>query len=497
MYLGLDLGSTSLKAAAFDARRGRLLGQSEQRLALATDESGRREQDPAALLRALRAALVSVRRHVGPCWKKIRGLGLAAQGGSTILVDRRTGVPATPMFLWNDTRAFAHFHRIAAQLPPRWWRAFSLRDEPGMGMARAQWIREKWPHRFAENPFCVGAGEHVYFALTGEWRQDACHALQSGCYDARHHRLTNRPLKKLGLPADLFAPLRRGHETHPLTRAASTLLHLPAGIPVAGPYNDHEAVFASLAGTSRRPLACSLGTAWVGNFVLPPAVQGVSPFQLCIPSPTGSGRQVIMPVMTGNVTLEWALATFVHSDRHVALTRAAQILSQHILPPPGLVALAWLNRPNALRPARIGSGAFFGINPATTPSDLFRAVVAAMTFEFARVLDPVVTTGAVDSLVLCGGAAKSRPIRSLFAALFAPTPIHQAIETEMMGARGCLYAFSPQIARAPVAPVRIEAGLDRKDLAAARGLYLETFDRLCGHIPAGKPYTLGRCPDPL
>lgn len=490
MYLGIDIGSTSLKAAAFDARRGRLLAQNEQRLALEVDETGKREQDPAALIRALGAAAGSLRHQVADRWNNVRGIGLAAQGGSTILVNRKTGAPATPMFLWNDTRAFGHFHKIAAQFPPRWWRAFSLRDEPGMGLARAQWMREKWPRLFKGSPLCVGAGEHAYFALTGEWRQDACHALQNGCYDAVKKQLTTRPLIQLGLPADFFAPLRQGHETHPLTPEAATLLQLPAGIPVAGPYNDHEAGYLSVLHASRLPLECSLGTAWVGNFVLPPAFQGSSPFQLCIPAPTGNGRQVIMPLLTGNVTLEWALSTFIHTDQQTAFARATKIFSEQMLPPPGLVALPWLNRPNALRPAQTGSGAFFGVGPATTTADLFRAAVAAMTFEFARVLDPVLKSGAVDSLVLCGGAAKNTHIRSLFAALFAPIPIHQVIETGLMGTRGCLYAFDPRIARAHTAPVHGNGRVDAGELAEARALYLETFERLCGHVPAGKPYSL-------
>lgn len=494
MLLGLDIGSTSLKAAAFDEQRGRLLAQAEQRLPIRVDATGRREQDPAALLRALTAAAASLRRQVGGRWKSVCGIGLAAQGGSTILVDRDTGAPATPMFLWNDTRAFGYFHDLVAQVPSRWWRAFSLRDEPGMGLARALWMRERWPRLFEGDPFLVGAGEYVFFALTGEWRQDACHALQSGCYDAVSNRLTTRPLSRLGLPTNLFAPLRQGHAANPLTCGAATLLCLPAGIPVAGPYNDHEAGYLSVLAASRRPLECSLGTAWVGNFVLPPAFVGRSPFQLCIPAPTGHGRQVIMPLLTGNVTLDWALSTLLGTSSKAAVPRAAAILSDRVLPPPGLVALPWFNRPNALRPAHHGCGAFFGVGPATTPADLFRAVLVAMTFEFARVLGPVLNSDAVDSLVLCGGTAKNPHVRSLFAALLAPLPIRQVIETDLMGTRGSLYAFDRSVACAPTALVPGDGGFDPQALAEARALYLDTLERLCGHIPAGQPYSIEPAP---
>ena len=173
MYLGIDIGSTALKAAAYDARGGRLLAQTDQRLPLDVDETGRREQDPAALIQALCAAAGSLRHQLGERWTSLRGIGLAAQGGSTVLVNRATGDPLTPMFLWNDTRAFGHFHEIAKTIPASWWRSFSLRDEPGMGLARALWIRDQRPDLFAGNPLCIGAGEHVYFALTGRWLQEA------------------------------------------------------------------------------------------------------------------------------------------------------------------------------------------------------------------------------------------------------------------------------------------------------------------------------------
>lgn len=490
MFLGIDIGSTSLKAAVFEARDGRLLAQCERHLPLEVDETGKREQDPAAILQALCAAAALLRDQLGSIWATIEGIGLATQGGSTILVNRKTGAPSTPMFLWNDTRAFGHFHAIAAQLPAPWWRSFSLRDEPGMGLARARWLRERSSGLFDGNPLCIGVGEHIYFALTGQWRQDACHALQSGCYDAQHHRLTTRPLEELSLPLDLFAPLRSEQETHPLTKQGAALLQLPSGLPVAGPYNDHEAGYLSVSHVSRQPLECSLGTAWVGNFFLPPGFEGISPFQLSIAAPSGTGRLVIMPLLTGNVTLDWALQTFLAADRGDALRQADQILSEKLLPPPGLMAVPWLNRPNALRPAHTGSAAFFGMGPATTPADFFRAIVVSMAFELARVFEATTKLGAVDSIVVCGGAARSVHVCSLLASLFTPIPVHQVIETGLMGTRGCLYGFDPGIARASVAEVPIRTQIDGKSLAAAQALYLETYERLCGHVPAGKPYAL-------
>ena len=115
-----------------------------------------------------------------------------------------------------------------------------------------------------------------------------------------------------------------------------------------------------------------------------------------------------------------------------------------------------------------------------------------MAFEFARVFEPVVKAGAVDSLVLCGGAAKNPHVRGLFATLFAPFPTYHVIETELMGTRGCLHAFAPRLASARTARVQPERQIDPCALAAARALYLTTFNRLYGQVSAGKAYSLKR-----
>ncbi|HIE10420.1 MAG TPA: hypothetical protein EYP62_02290, partial [Kiritimatiellae bacterium] len=46
-------------------------------------------------------------------------------------------------------------------------------------------------------------------------------------------------------------------------------------------------------------------------WVEPPASRWRSPFQLVLPSPVGSGHLVVQPLLTGNVTWDWALQTFV------------------------------------------------------------------------------------------------------------------------------------------------------------------------------------------
>ncbi|MCB9784269.1 MAG: hypothetical protein H6751_15000, partial [Candidatus Omnitrophica bacterium] len=405
-------------------------------------------------------------------------------------VDRDTGLPKTPMALWNDARAFPHFHRISESKPPSYWRQFSLRDEPGMGLARIEWLRERSPELIQDQNLYVGIGEWVYHRLTGQWKQDACNALQIGCYDVHSRELTDKPLKARGIYTSFFAPMRKSHESSPLTKTAAAELGLPEGIPVLGPYNDHEAGYLSVAQVSKNPLECSLGTAWVGNFQLPLESPGRSPFQLAIPSPLGKGRLIIQPLLTGNVTWDWALEIFVHANHRKALDLQAKVFEKSLLPPEGLIGLPWVNRPNPFSPDINGAGCLIGTNPSTSKEDLLRAVAAGMCYELARVFNQVKEEKKVDSVVLCGGASRGRVFQQMTAALFSPLPVYRILDEDAMGTRGCLFPFSEKVAKLRTERIKVSPQLDIGPLNRGRGLYQEAFDRMYAHVPAGRAYAI-------
>ncbi len=487
LLVGIDLGTTVLKAAAFDRASGTLLASASRRLPVDAGADGRREQSLADVDRALDEVMAELRTTLGEGWGRVSGVGLAAQGGSTIIAERDTGVARTPMALWNDGRAHPYLQRLIDAHPPRYWQSFSLSEMPGFGLARLLQMREEAPQWLDPARFIyVGAGEYAFFHLTGAWVQDACNALQIGCYDAHRKRLTDSPLREQGIPLSFFAELRQGHATRPLSPAAAQRFGLSAGIPVAGPYIDHEAGYASAAHVSEKPLQCSLGTAWVGNFLLPDDTTGHAPYQLVLPSPVGAGRLIIQPLLTGNMTWDWALETLVDADHAVALRAQDTIFDAALLPRPGLAFLPWLHRPHPLVDT-LGAGCFVGMSPATDRAELLRAVAAGMSFELARVFRQVQAHGEIDALVLSGGASKGAQFQRFIAALFAPLPIYQVAEEDWMGTCGSLYAFDSPAARAAVRPLTPPAA-DTDAIRRGYAVYETVFVRMYGEVKAGKAF---------
>ena len=495
ILIGTDLGTTNLKAAAFDARTRDVLARASLPLEAMNGRDGAREQDPRAIKAALVDAFAQLRAALGAAWREVSGIGLAAQGGSGIIVRRTDAEPLTPMMLWNDSRGARRLQDVAREKPAEYWRGLALREGPGAGLGRMLWLREKQPELFCDENIYVGAGEYAYFLMTGVWRQDAGSAHQIGCYNAPERRIDPEPLAMVDLPSSFVAPLREGHEMHPVSKAGAALFGLPGGIAVAGPYFDHEAGYLSALGVSKRPLQCSLGTAWVGNFTVATYDNGWSPTQLVVPDPAGAGWLVAQPLLTGNVAWNWALETFVYDDHAAALAELETLFSEALLPPDGLIALPWLTQLNALHHDAVGAGGFYGVSTHTRPRDFVRAVAAGLACEFARVFADVIVSDAVDSVVLGGGASNGSFFRKLFAALCAPLPVHVLKHQDMAGARGALHAFDGGIARAEAVPVPAVQPRLRRRIRRSSAAYNKLFRRLHGRLVCGGPYVFRASPN--
>lgn len=486
--LGIDLGTTVLKMAVFRAGTGHVVAEAHQRLPVASPEPGAREIAIPALNRAVRRAILEVREAAGPRWHTIEGVGISAQGGSSIIADRATGRPHTPMILWNDERCHGQVRKLAQLRPPAFWRDFLGYSVPATGLARILWLREKWPALFRDDTIHVGAGEHLFFMITGVWRQDAGNAIQVGSYHASGQRLDDAAFQLVDIPLDWVAPLRRGHETGMLSAAGARLLKLSPGIPVAGPYIDQEASYMSLLGPKERPLQCGLGTAWVGNFLLDDDNPWSSPAQMLLPSPTGQGRFVIQALPTGNLTWDWALRTFLGGNGEAEFRQASALCARRLLPREGLTVLPWFTQANPLAPEFSGGGAVLGLGTDVEPGDMVRATAAGLVFELYRFLGDAVASRRNARVAITGGASQGPQFRKLIAAIFDPVPVHWQCDYNLAAARGALYGLDPDAARAETRPVPAPSPEEVHGVRAAFDRYRETFNRVYGASPEDEGY---------
>lgn len=179
----------------------------------------------------------------------------------------------------------------------------------------------------------------------------------------------------------------------------------------------------------------SLGTAWVGNFQIDERNAGYAPYQLVLPAPDRAKRLVVLPLLTGNATWEWALREFAGATNARAIAKADSILISKPFPHAGLHLLPWNAQDNPFLPGTYGGGTFIGMTTSTTREDLLSGTALGLVCEFARVFAKLCDERIVKSVVLSGGASKGEHFRKLMASLLAPLPVYWQTDSDSSRAR--------------------------------------------------------------
>jgi xylulokinase len=115
IVVGIDVGTSGLKAIALEASTGSLLASAHRAYALDTPRPGWAEQDPEALIDAANQALCEIAGALGPRAIGVRAIGITGQMHSAVLLDDRREV-IRPAILWCDTRTTAQCDAIRAAM---------------------------------------------------------------------------------------------------------------------------------------------------------------------------------------------------------------------------------------------------------------------------------------------------------------------------------------------------------------------------------------------
>ena len=140
--LGIDIGTSACKAAAFD-EEGRVLAQASEPYGVSQPAPGYAQQDPEEWWAAVCRAIGALLSQVDP--KSIAGVGIDGQSWSAIPVDAGGEVLCdTP--IWMDTRASGICQRLREEIGEE--RLFSVCGnplQPTYTLPKILWYREQLP----------------------------------------------------------------------------------------------------------------------------------------------------------------------------------------------------------------------------------------------------------------------------------------------------------------------------------------------------------------
>ncbi len=441
LYLGLDVGTSGLKAIAIDADRGGVAASATRDYPLSTPRPGFAEQDPEDFVAAAMDALAEIARALGPRVAEVCALGLTGQMHSAVLLDA-ADEPIRPAILWCDTRTTAECEAIRARLGDAGLaRTVGNRALEGFTLPKLLWVRAHEPEIFARARRVLMPKDLVGLRLTGVCATDVSDAAGTLAFDPGARRFSAEVLEAFELPASLFPPAAESVEPlGTILPEVARATGLPTSTLVVRGAADNAAGAVGLGVVRAGRAMASIGTSGVvlahtDAHVVEPAMR-LHSFCHAVP-----GKHYLMGVMlAAGGALRWYRDVLCDGERlaaELSRTDPYQIVTDAASTSrPGAGGVLFLpylmgeRTPHADAQAR---GAFVGMTARTTKADLSRAVLEGITFGLCDSLDLIRTLcgdGAVREIRLTGGGARSPFWRKLMADVFG---VRVAITTSTEG----------------------------------------------------------------
>jgi xylulokinase len=404
MFLGIDVGSQSLKAVLLDAGFRRV-GQGARPYAIEFPRPGWAEQAPAAWERALAPAVADALSAAGRGAGDVAAIGIAGQLDGCVAVDA-DGRALGPCLIWMDRRADGLLDALRQRLPAGAFRQRTGANLDGSHMApKIRWQLENWPAARAARRFHQPV-TYLVERLTGEAVMDHGLASTTLAYDLARGDFADDLLAAFGLDRRLLPPLAASEAmAGRLSTAGAALIGLPAGLPVAVGTGDDFST--PLGGGIAEPgiVANVLGTAEVvGALDARPLIDadGLVETHRYV----GAGFHYIEnPGWVSGGALEWLRDLLGFAD-FAAFDEAAAAVAPGADELIFLPALTGAMTPEWIADAR---GCFYGLTPSHGPGHLARAALEGTAYGLRDVTVRLAEMGvATDRVRALGGGAKSR-----------------------------------------------------------------------------------------
>jgi xylulokinase len=169
ILLGLDLGSSSVKASLLDSESGQCLGSAfypKQEMAITAHQAGWAEQDPALWWQNLTAAVKTAVQKAGIDTADIGGIGISYQMHGLVLVDQQHQV-LRPAIIWCDSRAVEIGRQAFDEIGGEKCLEHLLNSPGNFTASKLKWVKENEPEIFARIHKAMLPGDYLAMRLTG------------------------------------------------------------------------------------------------------------------------------------------------------------------------------------------------------------------------------------------------------------------------------------------------------------------------------------------
>ncbi len=480
MYLGLDLGTSGVKAMLIDGDQ-KIVGSANGSLDVSRPHSGWSEQEPADWVRATEEAVAGLKAKHPKELGAVKGIGLSGQMHGATLIDASDKV-LRPSILWNDTRS--HVEAAALDADPRFRALTGNIVFPGFTAPKLAWVKKHEPDVFAKIAKVLLPKDYLRLWLTGEYISEMSDSAGTSWLDTGKRAWSSELLAATDLSEEQMPALVEGTaQAGKLRSDLAAQWDISGDAVVAGGAGDNAASACGMGTVSDGAAFVSLGTSGVlfaanGSY-LPKPESAVHAFCHALPN-TWHQMGVIL---SATDALNW------HSG--VTGKSAADLtgeLGETLKAPTGVTFLPYLSGERTPHNDAVIRGAFIGLEHESSRAVLTQAVLEGVAFAIRDNLEALRSAGTgISRVTAIGGGSRSHYwLASIATALGVPVDLPAdgdfgaAFGAARLGLIAATGADPIAVCTPPVTSGTIEP------VSALSGAYEDAFRRYRALYPAIK-----------
>ena len=444
--LGIDIGTTNVKAALFDLNGNRVAAATIP-YPTVHEPIGWAEQQPcdwyAGVIKAVRELLLTGDQKPGD----IVCVCLDGHIRSVAFLDRAFET-VYPGIIWSDTRSAD----IAEEMNDRY--GSLLTDETGnradtnYALPNIVWLQRNRPELWARTAYLATPKDYVVQKLTGRFVSDASTQAGSLLIHVDSKKWSEELLDLFGIRAEMLPILRTSAASAgSVTRQAALATGIPEGVPVivGGGDNDTAALGAGIC--RHGTLSVSLGTAGIILAPLERPVRSASE-KLDLFSHVAPNQWYAMGMLkSAGYALAWLKERSTEFGDQSLPTEAwleqMQIGSESLHPGShGLFCFPYQQgRGNPNKDPR-AKAAFLGVSAGHRVKHFAQASMEGVAYCVKQCVDAIEEAAEIQSIVCCGGGANNPVWLQIIAAVLG-RPVKKnlsafegALGSAMIGAAG-------------------------------------------------------------
>lgn len=412
--IGLDIGTTSVKACLFDLT-GKLVAVGERMLQTFYPEQGWAEQDPREIERssvqAVREAVVKA--DIGK--NELISIGFSAAMHSLICVDGE-GNPLSPALIWADGRGYAQAEHILRTLGSSVYAKTGTPIHPMTPFIKLLWMKENDYEPYKKAAYFMSIKEYILYCWLNERVIDFSMASATGLFNPNTLRWEQDLLGMAGISEEqlsaIVPPTTLLTEIH---QGIAEEMGIDEDVPFVIGAADGQLANLGIGAILPGEVAVSVGTSGAIRQITKGVKISKNQETFCY-SFTEDASIIGGPTNNGGIALQW-LKDLLNDQRSFEefLQEAEQV-------PPGtngLVFLPYINGERAPLWNQRAKGNFYGVTITHKKEHFIRAVLEGITFNLYQIGQALAEiAGEPQKIYVNGGLSRSRLWLQMMADVF-------------------------------------------------------------------------------